>query len=417
MSQARAVCVTGMGVLSPIGNGIAAFLEGLQGGRSGIRPLQTDFAQRLAYNAFGVVDLPQKTSLAPGRLAAVDRFSALALIAAHEAVASAGLAGSPALQRAVIGVGTGMGGAETMQSGYEELLLRGGARVNPLTVVKGMNNAAAAHLALDFHCHGQSITVSTACSSSAIAIGEAARAIRAGYADLAIAGGTEALLTLGTILAWQAMRTLAIPDPADPGSACRPFSADRTGLVLAEGAAFVVLEEEAHALARGATLHARLSGYGTSTDAVHLTKPDIAGQAAAMRAALSDAGLAPADVGYINAHGTATLAGDVVETEAIKHVFQEHARRLAVSSTKSMHGHLMGATGALEFIAAVLALQYGFVPPTINLHKPDPACDLDYVPNQARHGVALEHVMSNSFAFGGSNAVLVASKAAGAARA
>jgi 3-oxoacyl-[acyl-carrier-protein] synthase II len=334
----------------------------------------------------------------------------LALLAAHEAVAGAGLRGHPALEEAIVCVGTGMGGAETVQSGYEELFLRNAARVNPLMVVKAMNNAAAAHIALDFHCHGQSVTYSTACASSALAIGEAARAIRGGHARLAIAGGCEALLTWGTITAWYAMRTLAIPDPQDPGSACRPFAADRTGLVLAEGAAFLILEEAEHARARGAPVLAQLSGYGTSTDATHLTKPDAACQARAMRAALADAGLAPSDIGYVNAHGTATLAGDVVETEAIKRVFGNHAAALPVSSTKSMHGHVMGATGAIEFAAAVLALRHGFLPPTINLHKPDPACDLDYVPNQARLDVPLRHVMSNSFAFGGSNAVLIASR-------
>jgi 3-oxoacyl-[acyl-carrier-protein] synthase II len=398
-----------MGILSPMGNGVDAFLEALRQGRSGIRPLRTDFAQRLAYNAFGVVDLPEGGAVPKSRLAGVDRFSALALIAAHEAVASAGLAGHPSLDRAIVCLGTGIGGVETLQSGYEELYLRGGVRVNPLLVVKAMNNAAAAHIALDFHCHGQSVTYSTACSSSAIAIGEAARTIRGGYADLAIAGGSEAVLTLGTIIGWQAMRTLAIPDPADPASACKPFAADRTGLVLAEGAAFVILEDEAHAQARGVQPLARLAGYGTSTDATHLTKPDATGQTLAMRAALADAGLAPEDIGYINAHGTATLAGDVVETEAVKQVFGAHARRLAMSSTKSMHGHVMGATGAVEFLASLLALRHGFLPPTINLHKPDPACDLDYVPNTARLAPGLRHVMSNSFAFGGSNAVLVAS--------
>jgi 3-oxoacyl-[acyl-carrier-protein] synthase II len=182
-------------------------------------------------------------------------------------------------------------------------------------------------------------------------------------------------------------------------------------LVLAEGAAFVILEEEAHARQRGAAILARLSGYGTSTDATHLTKPDAAGQVIAMRAALADAGLEAGDIGYVNAHGTATVAGDVVETEAIKRVFQEHARILAISSTKSMHGHVMGATGAVEFVASLLALRHRFLPPTINLQRPDPACDLDYVPNRARHDVPLQHVMSNSFAFGGSNAVLIASRA------
>lgn len=410
MSTPRSVCITGLGAVTPIGNGIPAFLAGLQAGRSGIRAMRSDFSDRLAYNAFGIVDMPTDSVVPRSRMAGIDRYSSFGLIAAHEAVSDAGLDGHPSLEGTIIAVGTGMGGAESVQQGYEELLLRGGSRINPLIVVKGMNNAAAAHIAIDFGCHGQSLTYSTACSSSAVAIGEAARAIRGGHADVAIAGGTEALLTHGTIAAWQAMRTLAIPDPAHPETACRPFSKDRTGLVLAEGAGFVVLESEAHARARGARIHARLSGYGARTDAVHLTKPDPAGQSAAMRAALADAGLEPSDIGYINAHGTATLAGDITETEAIRRVFEAHAARIPVSSTKSMHGHLMGATGAVEFIAALLALRHDFLPPTINLHQPDPACDLDYVPNQARLGVRLDHVMSNSFAFGGSNAVLIASR-------
>ncbi len=412
MSATRSVCVTGMGVLSPIGNSVPLFLAGLQQGRSGIRAMQSAYSASLICNAFGFVDLPDPTRVPRSRLAGLDRFSALGLIAAHEAVADSGLTASSGLAEAMVTVGTGLGGSETLHSGYEELFLRGGARPNPLLVVKGMNNAAAAHIAIDFACHGQSTTYSTACSSSALAIGEAARAIRWGEADVAIAGGAEALLTHGTIIAWQAMRTLAIPDPADPGSACRPFSADRSGLVLAEGAGFVILEEEGRARARGARIHARLSGYGTRTDATHLTKPDPSGQSAAMRAALADARLNASEIDYVNAHGTATLAGDIAETEAIKQVFGQHARELAVSSTKSMHGHLMGATGAIEFIASVLAVQHRFIPPTINLHKPDPACDLDYVPNQARLDVNLRNVMSNSFAFGGSNAVLIASRVA-----
>src|SRR5450631_716821 len=314
MSGSRSVCITGIGVLSPIGNGAAGFLAGLRSGRSGIRALHCDFSERLLFNAFGVVDLPAETGVPRSRLAGLDRFSIFGLVASHEAVADAGLRGHPGLADAIVAVGTGMGGSETMQLGFEELLLRGGSRINPLTVVKGMNNAAAAHIAIDFGCHGQSLTYSTACSSSAVAIGEAARAIRAGTADLAIAGGTDAMLTLGTITAWQALRTLAIPDPADPASACRPFSADRSGLVLAEGAGFVILEEEGHARARGARIHGRLSGYGARTDASHMTKPDPSGQAATMRAALADAALRESDIGYINAHGTATIAGDVAET-------------------------------------------------------------------------------------------------------
>jgi 3-oxoacyl-[acyl-carrier-protein] synthase II len=395
-----------------MGNGIPAFLAGLQAGRSGIRAMKSAFSDRIAYNAFGIVDMPSDAAVPRSRIAGLDRFSVLGLIAAHEAVGDAGLIGHPGLESAILAVGTGMGGAESVEQGYEEVFLRGGKRLNPLVVVKGMNNAAAAHIAIDFGCHGQSLTYSTACSSSAIAIGEATRAIRTGGADIAIAGGTEALLTFGTIAAWQALRTLAIPDPANPQTACRPFSADRTGLVLAEGAGFVILEAEEHARARGARIRARVSGYGARTDACHLTKPDPTGQSAAMRAALADADLLAGDIGYINAHGTATLAGDITETEAIKRVFGQYASQVPVSSTKSMHGHLMGATGAVEFIAAILAMEHGFLPPTINLNHPDPACDLDYVPNHAREGVALQHVMSNSFAFGGSNAVLIASRPA-----
>ena len=402
-----------MGVLAPIGNDVPSLLESLRAGRTGIRPITAPFASRLVHNAFGTVEKVPEDRVPRSRTAGVDRFSTLALVASHEAVADAGLDGHPALAEAAVAVGTGMGGSETLQSGYEELFLRDAARVNPFLVIKAMNNAAAAHVAIDFGCHGQSLTYSTACSSSAIAIGEAARLIRSGGARVAIAGGTEALLNLGTITAWIALRTLAIPDASDPGSACRPFSADRTGLVLGEGAGFVVLEEEEHARARGARVHAVLSGYGARTDATHLTRPDAAGQVACMRAALRDAGLDPSDIGYLNAHGTATVAGDAVETQAIREAFGDHADRLPVSSTKSMHGHLMGATGAVELIISILALQHSFLPPTINLRQPDPACDLDYVPLRAREGVPLRHVMTNSFAFGGSNAVLVASRLAG----
>jgi 3-oxoacyl-[acyl-carrier-protein] synthase II len=411
MSGVRQVCVTGLGVVSPIGVGVSAFRDGLQSGRSGIRALVDDPRAPAACNAFGLVNLPADTGVPRSRCAGIDRVCVFALVAAHEAVNAAALRGHPSLADALVYVGTGMGGAESLEQGYEELFLRGGARMNPMLVVKGMNNAAAAHIAIDFGCHGQSLTFSTACSSSAIAIGEAARAIRGGHADLAIAGGAEALLTRGTIAAWVALRTLAIPDPADPSSACRPFAADRSGLVLAEGAAFLILEEEAHAIARGAPVLARLSGYGARNDASHLTKPDPSGQTAAIHAALEDAGLHAGQIGYVNAHGTATLAGDLAETEAIKRVFGAHARALPVSSTKSMHGHVMGATGAVELVAGILALRDEFLPPTINLHRPDPACDLDYVANAARPAPGLAHVMSNSFAFGGSNAVLIASRA------
>jgi 3-oxoacyl-[acyl-carrier-protein] synthase II len=226
-----------------------------------------------------------------------------------------------------------------------------------------------------------------------------------------MAGGAEAPLTYGVLRAWDAMRTLALPDATDPSSSCRPFSSTRTGLVLGEGAAFVALEEWNHAMARGVKIHAELSGYGLTTDVTHITRPSVQGQADAMRAALRCAGLHPDAIDYVNAHGTATLQNDAVETAALKEVFGARAYRVPVSSTKSMHAHLLGAAGALEFVIAVTALQRGIVPPTMNLDSPDPACDLDYVPGQARADVPLRTVMSNSFAFGGTNAVLIARRA------
>lgn len=405
----RKVFVTGLGVISPVGNGRDEFFANLLAGRSGICKLSAGFMPRLAAQIGGEVDFDPAGFFPKPKLALLDRFSQFALAAAREAFADAGIdAADPRKARAGVYLGTGMGGNQTTEAGYCDLFANGKDRLPPYTVMRAMSNAAAAHISIDFQLRGPSLTYSTACSSSAIAIGEAARAIRHGYMDLAIAGGSESLLTLGTIRAWEALHTLASEDPEDAGASCRPFSKDRTGLVLGEGAGMLILESEAHARGRGGKAYVELSGYGVTSDASHLTKPSQAGQTAAMRMALADAGLEPQRVGYINAHGTATLAGDPIETAAIKEVFGPHSRRLAVSSTKSMHAHLMGATGAVEFIAAILALERGSLPPTANLRVPDPECDLDYVPNVARTGVEVEAVMSNSFAFGGSNAVLVA---------
>ena len=406
----RRVCITGLGIVSPIGVGIDAFALSLRNGISGIRVMDRGDASA-PMRVAGQVDINFADYLPPTRIPGLDRVSLFALVAARQAVLDANRGISPIeLHGAGVYMGTGIGGVGALEAAYEEFYLRGGNRIKPLTVVQAMNNAAAAHVAMEHGCHGPVLTYSTACSSSAMAIGEAYRAIKHGYVDSVIAGGTEALLAPGTIKAWEALRTLAVPDIANPAASCKPFAKDRTGLVLAEGAAMVVLEDFEHACRRGATIHAMLDGYGSRTDATHLTKPDAAGQTAAMHAALQEAGLAPEKIGYINAHGTATLAGDVVETNAIKAVFGERARHIPVSSTKSMHGHVMGATGAVEFIAALVALLQGFIPPTINLSEHDPECDLDYVPNQVRQGVRLDHVMSNSFAFGGSNAVLIASR-------
>lgn len=408
----RKVVVTGTGVVTPVGIGRDAFFANLLAGRSGIRRLSSEFAPRLQSKIGGEVAFDAASAFPKPKLALLDRFSQFALVAAREALEDARIEpGDPRKARAGVYIGTGVGGSNTTESSYVELLTNGKDRLAPFTVVRVMNNAAAAHISIDYALRGPSLTYSTACSSSALAIGEAMRAIRHGYVDIAIAGGAESLLNQGTIRAWEALRTLAAEDPEDPGRSCRPFSKDRTGLVLAEGAGIVVLESEEHARARGAAIYAELAGYGAASDASHLTKPSQEGQCAAMRMALDDARIDAACIGYINAHGTATLAGDVSETAAIKEVFGAHATRLCVSSTKSMHGHLMGATGAVEFVASLLALQRGALPPTANLRVPDPECDLDYVPNVARTGVDLEAVMSNSFAFGGSNAVLVARRA------
>jgi 3-oxoacyl-[acyl-carrier-protein] synthase II len=244
-----------------------------------------------------------------------------------------------------------------------------------------------------------------------VAIGAAARRIATGELDAMIAGGAEAPLTFGTIRAWQALKTLAVEDARDAGASCKPFARDRSGLVLGEGAAVVVLEPLERARARGAHVYGEVAGYGLCTDSAHITRPSVDGQARAMQLALESARFAPEAIGYVNAHGTATLANDVVETAALRAVFGAHAARMPVSSTKSMHGHLLGAAGALEFVIALMAMEAGVVPPTINLHVPDPECDLDYVPNVARRGVDIEAVMSSSFAFGGTNAVLIARRA------
>jgi 3-oxoacyl-[acyl-carrier-protein] synthase II len=271
-----------------------------------------------------------------------------------------------------------------------------------------MTSAPASWISIEHGLLGPSLTFSTACSSSSVAIGEAARRIQSGDLEVMIAGGAEAPLTFGVLRAWEAMRTLATEDTDNPSASCRPFSLNRSGLVLGEGAAFVVLEEWQHAVERGAPIRAELTGYGLTSDATHITRPSVQGQARAMQAALACAGLAPGKIDYINAHGSATPQNDATETQAIKQVFGERAYSIPVSSTKSIHGHLLGAAGALEFVIAVICLERRMVPPTMHLDIPDPACDLDYVAGAARHDVDLRAVMSNSFAFGGTNAVLIA---------
>ncbi len=301
-----------------------------------------------------------------------------------------------------------MGGAATLEQAYMESLLDATARPRPTTIVAFMANGSTGQLGIEYKIRGPSMTYSSACSSSAVAIGEAFMAIRQGRVRYALTGGSEALLTLGVMKAWESLQTLAKPDAHAPETSCRPFAKDRSGFVLGEGAAALVLESEASALARGATILAEIVGYGNSTDAGHITQPDAAGQARAIRAALDMASLEPAQIDAINAHGTGTVVGDGVETRALKLVFGAEAYRIPVSATKALHGHLMGASGAVEMVAALGALQRRVAPPTAHLEQEDSECDLDYVREGARPLPHMEVVMSNSFGFGGNNAVLIA---------
>jgi 3-oxoacyl-[acyl-carrier-protein] synthase II len=418
------VAITGLGVVAPLGNSCEELFSNLAAGRSGVRRLPEASAQGLRSPIGAPVDFDGAAHFPAPRLRQLDRVSQLALTAARQAILDAGLdLAAEAPERSGVFVGSSMGGAETTDAGYRTLYAERSDRIQPYSVLNAMTNAPAAWIAIESGLQGPLLTYSPAGSSGAVAIGEAARRIQSGEADIMIAGGAEAPLVPGVLRAWEAMRTLASEVPHAPAESCRPFSSNRTGLVLAEGAAFVVLENWSHAIARGAAIHAVLVGYGLASDVAHITRPSVEGQARAMRNALSSAGLNPAPdpsygsgsgsgpgaggIDYINAHGTATLQNDAVETDAIKAVFGQHAYAIPVSSTKSMHGHLLGAAGALELVIAVLSLRHGTVPPTMHLDSPDPVCDLDYVAGAARSGLDLKTVMSNSFAFGGTNAVLI----------
>jgi len=405
------VAVTGMGIVAPGGNDPEKFFASLVAGRSGIGVLPQASA-RLATRIAAAASFDAGEHFPAPRLRMLDRVSQLALVAAEQALRNAALELSDE-ERATTGVflGTGMGGAATTDDGYNTLYKESSDRIKPYTVLMAMNNAAASWIGIEHRLTGPNLTFSTACSSSAVAIGEAWLRIRGGAAPVMLAGGAEAPLTLGTLKAWEALRTLASEDPVDPSASCKPFAKDRSGLVLGEGAAVLVLEEWEHAARRGATVHGELVGYGLSTDGAHITRPTVDGQARAMQLALDSAAVAPDAIAYINAHGTATLQNDAVETAAIRRVFGARADRVAVSSSKSMHGHLLGAAGAVELVATLLAVRTGTIPPTLNLRVPDPECDLDYVPNVARRDQDVELAMTNSFAFGGTNAVLVCRRA------
>ena len=403
----RRVAITGLGVVSPHGCDVGRMFESLMRGESAVRSIELQSKVGNFATVGATVPGEPWIALPRAQLATSDRLTQYALLAADSAIRDARL-DFDAEDRSRIGlaVGTSLGGAISQEAAYADILTKGASRLSPFTLVKVMYNGPAAHLGMAYRIAGPSLTYTTTCSSSAVSVGEAMRQIRHGYADVMLAGGTEALFAFVSIKAWLALQVLAPARAENVAATCRPFSRDRNGTVLGDGAAFVVLEEYQRAVARGARIYAELAGYGVSNDSSHMTQPSVAGQSRAMQLALNDAQLAPNAIDYINAHGTGTQLNDLTETQAIEDVFGPHSRALAVSSTKSMHGHLVGSAGALELVIATLALHRQSLPPTANLDDPDPACDLDYVPHAGR-SARVRAAMSNSFAVGGTAAVLV----------
>jgi 3-oxoacyl-[acyl-carrier-protein] synthase II len=401
----RRVVVTGIGPVTPVGIGREAFWQSLTAGRSGIGPLTLFDASDFSVQIAGEVrDFTPTDWMEAKGAKRSDRVVQLGVAAARLAWDEAG---SPSVDPARTGVivSTGIGGLSTLSQQIQVLIERGPGRISPFMVPSMMPNAAAGQIAMAMGFTGPNLCITTACAAGGHAVGEAAQMIRHGLADVCMAGGTEAVVTPIAMAGFAKMQALS-RNP-DPEGASRPFDADRDGFVLSEGACVLVLEEAERAQARGATIYAEVAGYGASADAHHITQPEPqgAGAVAAMELALADAGAAVEDVGYINAHGTSTPLNDAAETRAIRKVFGDHAGRLAVSSTKSMTGHSLGAAGAVEAAVVALAVNTGVLPPTINLETPDPECDLDYVPNEARRAdVTL--ALSNAFGFGGQNAVL-----------
>jgi nodulation protein E len=396
----RRVVITGMGCVSALGPTAAATWAAMREGRAGIGPLSgLDDPTLRTTIAAQARDFDAAAHFDEKRLVLLDPVSQYALVAAREAMAQAGLTlQGDAAERAAVVIGTGIGGASTQDQMARRLYGEGNPRVHPMAIVRVMPNAPASQISLEFGLRGPVFAVASACASSNHALGQALMLLQTGSADVALAGGVEACITVGTVKAWEAMRVMA-------DDTCRPFSKGRRGLVLGEGAGVFVLETLEHAQARGATILAEFAGAGMSADAADIVMPDASGAARAMRAALAQAGLVPQDVDYINAHGTGTVANDATETKAIRALFGAHADALAVSSTKSMHGHALGGGGAIELVAVIGALRDGVVPPTINYLEADPACDLNVVPNTAQQR-PVRAALSNSFAFGGLNAVL-----------
>lgn len=414
----REVVVSGLGMVTPSGHSAEASFAQWQAGQCAIGPAPEAVRKWLPHALAAAVPEGWETRLDRSEQG-LDRAVQLALVAATEAIDDAGLAADNALRstRNGVYVGIGLAGAQTLESLYSTFYQRlyepeaNGHRnptmLHPLTVPRLMANAAAAALSMKYGLQGPSHTYSVACASSAVALGEAYRAIQYGLADKMLVIGTESQLTTGAYLGWNALRVTATPDSTDISRSCKPFDAQRSGFVLGEGAAALVLEARESAEQRGAPIYAYIRGYGSTSDANHLTAPSAEGQARAMQLALQEAHITPEQVDYINAHGTATGVGDSTESASIAQVFGEHAKRLPISATKSMHGHLIGAAGAVEFAATLLSVQTGTLLPSATLTQPDPSCPLDYIPGQARTGQHVRYALSNSFAFGGSNVALL----------
>ena len=404
------VAITGLGVISPIGLDVTAVAASLRDARSGIRLVHTPPIQR-GFPA-GAIDASFEENFTKLEIPFLDRTQQMAILAARQAVEGAGLDPSFAAfgQRAGVYYGNVNGGSTTGQSWVDQLMLQGKQASRPFTAMAIMGNAGAAQVALRHKVLGPVISNASACGSSGVAIGEAARAIADGYLDVAIAGGAEAPLAAMIMGVFQGTRAMSSPDPEDVGRTCKPFARNRSGLVMGEGSAFVVLESAARAHARGAHCHAYLTGYGISNDAHHIGMPATEGQVRALRAALEDAGLAAAAVGYVNAHATATEGGDVIESNSLREVFGAGPASARVSSTKSVHGHLLGATSALELLITVVAMEQSLLPASAHMEDPDPRCELNHVGTLPLAGHAFDHALSFSCGFGGTNVALVVSR-------
>ena len=409
MSDRRRVVITGMGVVSPLANRVEKFWERLIAGESGICAISrfdvTTFDVRFGGEC---ADFDPEPVLDRRNAKRLDRFAQMAIVAAHEAVTQSGI--TDAIEdpsRFGVITGTGIGGIGELEDQHKRLIEKGPDKVSAFTIPKLMSNAASGNISIMFNACGPSTAVATACASATNAMGDAMHAIRRGDVDAVVTGGSEAALSPLGLSAFAAMKALSTRND-DPARASRPFDRGRDGFVMGEGAGMFVFEEFEHARRRGAAILAEVLGFGTSADAYHITQPQEQGRgaSAAMRAALQDARINISDVGYINAHGTSTPLGDVAETIAIKTVFGDHARRVAISSTKSAIGHLLGASGGVEAAATVLAVRNGTIPPTLNLEDPDPQCDLNYTPLTAQDA-KVDIALNNSFGFGGHNACLV----------